>query len=207
MPNYENYLRSMVSNMSLVGVICMNPISKQVLDKYSIKYSLSRSWRLGRSIIYSRLNGLDLSKTLNDLEGSKEIFKGKISDIKNEAKEGFNKGFTEIEGMDEYGGKVLEVMFQNENLIARLKGDNNALALSPDIISILDVDNFEPILCENLKYGIRVIVVVLPCPDLLKTEEALKVTGPKNFGYDNIEYVECGDYKNCYSVINEYYKN
>jgi hypothetical protein len=53
------------------------------------------------------------------------------------------------------------------------------------------------------------VIVVLPCPDLSKTEKALKVTGPNNFGknmgYEDIEYFECGEYKNCDSVINQYY--
>jgi DUF917 family protein len=81
---YENYLRSLLVNMNLSGAISFNPQSKEVLDKYSVKYTLGRCWRLGRSIIYSRINRLDLSKTLFDLEGSKEIYKGKISDVKNE---------------------------------------------------------------------------------------------------------------------------
>jgi DUF917 family protein len=89
---------------------------------------------------------------------------------------GFNKGFTIVEGIDEFSGKKLEIIFQNENLIATC-GDE-VLAVTPDIISLLDVDNFEPILCENLKYGIRVTVVALPCHELMRTEKALKMTGP-----------------------------
>ncbi len=37
---------------------------------------------------------------------------------------------------------------------------------------------------EVLRYGLRVTVLGIPAPPLLKTPEALAVIGPRAFGYD-----------------------
>ncbi len=42
---------------------------------------------------------------------------------------------------------------------------------------------------EQVRYGLRVGVVILPANPLLKTPKALKVVGPKAFGFD-VEYFE-----------------
>ena len=47
----------------------------------------------------------------------------------------------------------------------------------------------DPITTEAIRYGMRVGVVVLPANPMLKTPEAIKVVGPKAFGFD-LPYVE-----------------
>ena len=42
----------------------------------------------------------------------------------------------------------------------------------------------EAITTELIRYGLGVGVVVLPANHMLKTEQALKVVGPKAFGFD-----------------------
>ena len=37
---------------------------------------------------------------------------------------------------------------------------------------------------EEVRYGLRVGVVVLPANPVLKTSQALKVVGPRAFGFD-----------------------
>lgn len=45
-----------------------------------------------------------------------------------------------------------------------------------------------PITTENVKYGLRVSVLVLPADSKLLTKEALKVVGPQGFGMTDIDY-------------------
>ncbi len=78
--------------------------------------------------------------------------------------------------------EVLEIDFQNENLIARL-GDE-VLCAVPDLITIVSLDDGEAIGTESLRYGLRVAVLSMPAPKELKTPEALAVVGPRAFGYD-----------------------
>ncbi len=44
-----------------------------------------------------------------------------------------------------------------------------------------------PVTTEEVRYGLRVGVVVLPASPMLKTPEAMAVVGPKAFGF-NLDY-------------------
>lgn len=52
----------------------------------------------------------------------------------------------------------------------------------------LDSDIGEPIITDEMRYGLRVTIIILAPSEMLTTPEALKVIGPEAFGYKNIEY-------------------
>ena len=92
----------------------------------------------------------------------------------------------------------MEVLFQNENIVAEICSSDEQreiLASVPDLISVLDSNSGEVIATEEVRYGLRVSVVVLPCSPLLTTEKALKVVGPEALGYSHCPYQACGVYK------------
>jgi DUF917 family protein len=62
------------------------------------------------------------------------------------------------------------------------------LAVVPDLICIVDEDTAEPITTEIVRYGLRVVVLGIPAPAMLKTQEALRVIGPAPFGYPDVAY-------------------
>jgi hypothetical protein len=76
---------------------------------------------------------------------------------------------------------------QNENLV--LWVDGVAKAIVPDLIMNLEIETGEPITTEMLRYGQQLAVIGIPAHDLMKTPEALKVVGPKAFGYPELEHV------------------
>jgi DUF917 family protein len=80
----------------------------------------------------------------------------------------------------------LTIDFQNENLIAR-RGDE-ILATVPDLITLVDAESAEPTTTEVVRYGLRVCVLGIPAPELLKTAAGLRVVGPAAFGYPGIPY-------------------
>lgn len=47
---------------------------------------------------------------------------------------------------------------------------------------------------EEVRYGMRVTLLLLPAPPLLRTPQALAVVGPAAFGYDDVVYQPCGDF-------------
>lgn len=104
-----------------------------------------------------------------------------------------------MEGLANFTGSTVVVSFQNENIIAeRISGGTKeVLATVPDLICILDTDNGEAIPTEEIRYGLRVSVIALPCSPLLSTERALRVVGPEAFGYKNSSYQPCGVYTEC----------
>ena len=107
--------------------------------------------------------------------------KNEIIDIDRRTVQGFARGKLRISAFDNFE-KQLEIDFQNENLIARNGGQ--ALCTVPDLITIVSLEDGEPIGTESLRYGLRVAVLALPAPKELKTPEALAVVGPRAFGYD-----------------------
>jgi DUF917 family protein len=107
------------------------------------------------------------------------IFKGKVSDLSRETRNGFSVGRVRIAGNDSYSGEMT-IEIQNENLIARV--DGSVRAIVPDLICVMDSETAEPITTESLRYGQRVIVVAASVPEIMRTPEALEVFGPKAFG-------------------------
>jgi hypothetical protein len=86
------------------------------------------------------------------------------------------------------GFRVLEI--QNENLVA-LEGER-ALAMVPDIITVLDSQSANAISTERLRYGQRVTVIAFPCDPIWRTARGLELAGPRHFGYD-LDYAPVED--------------
>ena len=76
----------------------------------------------------------------------------------------------------------MEIVFQNENLVARVDGRTRAIV--PDLVCICDRDTAEPITTDALRYAQRVRVVAVSAPPILRTPEALRTVGPQCFGID-----------------------
>jgi DUF917 family protein len=61
---------------------------------------------------------------------------------------------------------------------------NEILVTVPHLIVIVKTESGLAVQTKDLKYGLRVNVLVFPDPQELMRPEALKVVGPKAFGYD-----------------------
>lgn len=118
--------------------------------------------------------------------GAFRFFKGKISDVLRETRDGFNFGKVQLEGIGEDKDRNAVVEFQNENVYAEVDGE--IVATVPDLICLVDSETFVPVTTENLKYGKRVLVVGLPCDPAWRTEGGLELAGPRWFGLD-VDYV------------------
>ena len=103
-------------------------------------------------------------------------------DVERRATEGFLRGRTRFDGMDEYRGSNLELNFQNEWIVARREGA--PLAMSPDLICVLDAVSGEAVGSETIRYGQRVTVIALPPTKIFLTPRGLAHVGPRAFGYD-----------------------
>lgn len=106
------------------------------------------------------------------------LFDGKIVDLERETRGGFSVGKVVIDGFGDGGGRM-EIEFQNENLIARR--DGKALAMTPDLITVMDRETADTITTEKLKYGQRVKVIGAAAPAMLRNPAALDFVGPAAF--------------------------
>jgi uncharacterized protein len=72
--------------------------------------------------------------------------------------------------------------FQNERAVACR--DAVPIAMSPDLICVLDTVSGDVFGTETIGYGRRVSVTALPAPPVFLTPKGLDHVGPRTFGYD-----------------------
>ena len=165
--------------------IALYPMRGKELKKAAIPGTLGLAQKLGRAVREAKESRSNPVEAVLEVSNGFELFKGKIVDVVRRTTGGFARGEIKIEGIDEYKGQNLLIHFQNENLVA-IK-DGKVIASVPDLITLLDLETAMPITTEAVKYGYRCFVIGIPCSEMWRTEEGLKVAGPKYFGYD-IEY-------------------
>ena len=166
----------------------MNGITvKQV----SVPDTITLSLRLGRCLRENHGNMRNFRQELDAILQTAHygkpnvLFEGKVTDVDRQVKGGYDVGIVTLQ---EFGddGETMTMDIQNEFLTARL--GTHMLATVPDLICMLDNDTVQPITQETLRYGQRVTVMGIVAPEILRTEQALKVIGPGCFGID-LEYI------------------
>jgi len=180
----EEFARSLTIEMGGSAGLVMPVMSGATLKATIIRDTLSLAKRIGDAVLDCRARGIEPADAVAELCKGKVLFTGKIIDVERRTVQGFARGKLLISAFtppNALGGS-LEIEFQNENLIARRNG--KALCTAPDLITLVTLEDGEPIGTESLRYGLRVAVLALPAPKELKTPEALAVVGPRAFGYD-----------------------
>jgi DUF917 family protein len=110
------------------------------------------------------------------------LFKGKVIDVARRVTEGYLRGVLRLDGSDGFRGLSMHIDFQNEWTIAYR--DEQPLAMTPDLICVLDSVSGEAVGSETIRYGQRVTVIGLRPPEIFLTPKGLEHVGPRAFGYD-----------------------
>jgi DUF917 family protein len=191
----EWFARGLTIRMGGVAYIAEYPMDGETAKRVSIAGTIGVGLRVGRAIREAHERHLEpfshLAHVLAETSyhPARVVFTGKIVEVFRRTVEGFAKGTLRVQELDAPPGRdpeLLEIEFQNENLIARTR--DRVLAVVPDLICVLDAEAAEPITTEELRYGQRVKVMVVNVPPIMRTPEALAVWGPRHFGYD-LDYV------------------
>jgi DUF917 family protein len=111
----------------------------------------------------------------------KHLYTGKIVDINRKIVGGFDVGEAHIESVDT-DEPPMTLSIKNEFLVATV-GDR-VVASVPDLITMVDHETSSPINSERVHYGQRVTVFGIGCPPHYRTDQALSVVAPRNFGFD-----------------------
>src|SRR5215218_8473038 len=187
--------RGVTIRMGGVAYIAEYVMDGATAKRVSISGTIGVGLKIGRALRYAREHHLDpfahLIATLAETSyfPAKVIFTGKIVEVFRRTAEGFAKGtvrILELDGDAVGEPTLLDIDFQNENLIARV--GEQILSVVPDLICVLDSETAEPITTEELRYGQRVKVMAVTVPEIMRTPEALAVWGPRTFGFD-VDYV------------------
>ena len=79
--------------------------------------------------------------------------------------------------------------------VAKPDGTKSILATVPDLISLVDEDTGQPITTEEVRHGLRVAVVAMPCSSLWTTPQGLAAGDPITFGYQHVVYSPMDSYE------------
>ncbi|WP_320671378.1 DUF917 domain-containing protein [Patulibacter defluvii] len=179
----ERLSRSAAVQMGGFAGCAVFSMSGSEVKRTAIGGTLSGARRLGDRVRAARAGREeDAVAGILDATGGRTLFEGKIVDVDRRTADGWVRGQVELEGTDADAGARMTVSFQNENLVAWRDGE--VVATVPDLICIVNREDGEPVTTEMLRYGYRVVVLGIPCSELLRTPEALEVVGPQAFGYD-----------------------
>src|SRR5215208_2818343 len=173
----ERYARAVTIQMGGAAGYAFPPMTAEEVRRTAIPGTVSLAIEIGRAVLAAL-----------SVAGGQRLFHGKIVDVERRLLGGFARGVLQLEGSGLDAGRALRIDFQNENLIARID-DGEILAVVPDLICLVDEDSAEPITTEIVRYGLRVVVLGIPAPEMLKTPKALDVIGPAAFGYAGVPYV------------------
>jgi len=179
----EKFARVITVEMGGAGMIALYPMTGAEAKRAILRGSLSLITHIGRLIRSEQAaNRNPADRLAADLNGVR-LFEGRVTDVDRRTEGGFARGQATIEGLEAYQGRTLTLKFQNEFLMAETE-DGAALAMTPDLICLLDLETGQPITTEQMAYGYRVIVFGLPCDPKWRTERGLSLVGPGYFGYE-----------------------
>lgn len=188
---YERHIRSLAMSSGGMITTVEHGMTGAQLKGAVIPGTLSFALALGRCLRENRGVAHDVLAPLQDLfrksiyGACHLIHTGKVIDKATRIIGGYDIGEATIESFEPQT-TALHINIKNEYLLAR-RGDQ-VLASVPDLIIITDYETSEPINAERLRYGQRVAVFAVGCPDFYRTPDALSAVSPRHFGFD-FDYV------------------
>lgn len=181
----EAYARNLTIEMGGSAALAMPMVAGRDMKRTIIKDTLSLAKKMGEAVLEARANNTEPSDNIAALGNGRVLFRGKITDVERRTMQGFARGKLKLSAFGK-PSDTMEIVFQNENLVAWHNGE--VVATVPDLICIVSLEDGEPIGTEMIRYGLRVAVLGMPAPKELKTERALEVVGPEAFGYSSVHF-------------------
>jgi uncharacterized protein len=162
-------------------------LSGKEIRSMALSGTVSDAFNLGKIIIRAQQEKSDITQAIlqhfND--NARVLFKGRISKLDSYEQDGYFYGENHIAGSEEYSGKSYRIWFKNEHIQSWI--GNKAHVSCPDLICIIDASSGLPLLNGRIKLDQHVTVIGLPSDQKLKSAQAMKLLGPRYFGF-NFEY-------------------
>ena len=182
----EDIARAATAVMGGSTFMASYAVTGKELKTACVPNTASKCQEIGQAIRMAKQNHKNPVEAVLEVTGGYELFRGKVSDVERRTDGSFVRGKATLEGLGSYKGETCTIMFQNENIIAKVEDD--VLATAPDLISNLDMETAIPVTTEGLKYGARTVLISIPCHPHWRTEKGIETVGPRYFGYD-VDYI------------------
>lgn len=179
----ERLARAVTIQMGGTAKMCDYALEGRYVKQSAIPNTLTLAEEVGAIISGSKEKGLNPVKELLEKMNGYQLFCGKAVDIRRKIQDGFTRGEAVFEGIKEDKDKSFRLFFQNEHLLAINEETKEPLAITPDLIAVLDLETGAPITTEGLKYGARAVVTAFPCDKKWRTAKGIETAGPGYFGY------------------------
>ena len=173
-----------VATGGLVGTVD-HPLEGKVVKKSIVPNTLTQCINIGRTVREAQERNEDPLPKLLGVTNGYLLFQGIVDNFNWKDESGFMYGTTIIRGTDNFKG-ILKIWFKNENNIAWL--NNEPIALSPDLICVIDRETCQGITNTEMSRGLDVAVIGIKASEILRTEKGIDVLGPKHYRFD-IEYM------------------
>jgi hypothetical protein len=178
----ERVSRKICVEYGSIASTCKAPRTGAEVKKWGIHGTTTKAIAIGAAVREAQRRHEDPVAAILKVEPGKVLFHGKVQDVERRATEGFLRGRVRLDGMEDCKGSQLEINFQNEWIVAWR--DGQPIAMSPDLICVLDSVAGEAVGTETVRYGQRVTVIALPPPPVFLTPKGIQHVGPRAFGYD-----------------------
>ncbi len=182
----EEFARNLTIQMGGSAALVMPAMSGKQMKDHLIRGTLTLAHHIGQTVLDCRQQNSDPAVAIAEFTHGKVLFTGKIVDVERRTVKGFARGRMQLVAFN-HPADIMEIVFQNENLIAWHNG--RVVCTVPDLISVVTLDEGEPVGTEMIRYGVRVAVLGMPAPKELKSAAALAVIGPQAFGYEDVEFI------------------
>lgn len=165
-----------------------HPLEAQQLRGNVIEGTLTKALELGKALRTASADDVDAADKIAEVGGGKVLFRGRVASTQSTIEDGFTVGQVVI-GDEDDNSDVYQINFKNENMVGLL---NNQIQITiPDLICVLDVDQYLPVTNPDYVIGANVAVLAFPAPAEFQTPEGLEIFGPKYLGLD-VEYQPIG---------------
>jgi hypothetical protein len=178
----ERVSRKICVEYGSIASTCKAPRTGREVKDWGIHGTTTKAIEIGHAVREAQRRHEDPIAAILSVEPGKVLYRGKVMDVERRATEGFLRGRTRFDGIDEWRSTSMELAFQNEWIVAWQ--DGVPIAMSPDLICVLDSVTGEAVGTETIRYGQRVTVIALPCPPVFMTPKGLQHVGPRAFNYD-----------------------
>lgn len=177
----EDLVRAMACASGDEISVCNHPMTGLEYRQSIIPGAISHAWEIGRILRRARRENIDAASAIADAMGGAMLFRGIVTALPWECRDGFDYGEIHLKGIKEYDGEAYKIIFKNENL-ASYRNDRIDVTV-PDLICMIDKDG-DPMTTPDFRVGDEMNVFALPAPQLWTTAEGLSIFGPRYFGID-----------------------
>ncbi|MHB1394710.1 MAG: DUF917 domain-containing protein [Clostridia bacterium] len=183
--------RFVVTKGGGMGANAHYAMSGAQLKKSCIPGAISNSIRIGKTILNARAKRQNPVEAFITQEKGLKLFEGIVDEVEGEDKGGFYLTNATINGLGEFSDKKAKLVIKNEVMAVWV--DGKIKSIFPDLACMLYSDNGIGVMSIELKTGMKITVVGLPCHDRLRkcmeTEAGKKALGGVRYGYPELEYV------------------